>query len=131
MTSYYNIEELKHLRRALRNQPIPSEILMWSVLRGRKFMGYKFRRQYGIGRYIIDFYCPALQLAVEIDGASHTWPGAAERDHIRQQWIEKQGITVVRFLSSDVMKNLDGAVQRLEEVVKALMNNNPPPASVY
>lgn len=127
MTSYYNIEELKHLRRALRKQPIPSEILMWSVLRGRKFMNLKFRRQYGLGRYIIDFYCPSLHLAIEVDGESHTWPGAPERDRIRQEWIVKQGVTVVRFLSSEVINNIDGVLQRLEEVVKTVGSKNPPP----
>lgn len=103
----YIFKILEEYRRALRQQAIPSEAKMWMVLRNRQFLGLKFRRQYSIGLFIVDFYCPKLHLAIEVDGPSHYWPGRPEHDAQRQKWLEEHGITVVRFLSSEVIENLD------------------------
>lgn len=119
MTRLYNLTSLKKRRRQLRQQPIPSEAKFWMLLRNRQYRGLKFRRQYSIGWYILDFYCPALRLAIEIDGESHLARGRDIRDEQRQQWIERLGITVVRFLSSDVINNFDGVIERLDEVIKS------------
>ncbi len=120
MTSFNNIPQLKHRRRALRSQSVPSEIQMWAVLRGRKFLGLKFRRQHSVGWFIVDFYCPALRLAIEIDGEHHTRFGEDQRDIHRQSWIENQGVTIVRFASDEVNNNLDGVLRKLEVVVTKL-----------
>lgn len=125
MTSFYNTWAQKNRRRSLRNQPIPSEVVTWSLLRGRRLLGCKFRRQYGIGPYIIDFYCPSIRLAVEIDGETHFRPGQDVKDTARQQWIEQQGITFVRLTSDEVMGNLDGVVQKLEMEIKQLVERMP------
>lgn len=89
------------------------------VLRNRQFHNLKFRRQYSVGRFILDFYCPKLRLAIEIDGQSHFRPGRKQHDARRQQWLESHRIQVIRFLSSDVLENLDGLVQALDQAVQS------------
>jgi len=66
----YNHKEYKAVRRKLRKQEVSSEKILWSKLRNKQ-QKFRFRRQYGIGKYIVDFYCPKLKLAIEIDGATH------------------------------------------------------------
>ena len=97
-----------------------AEIIMWSRLKQRQMEGCKFRRQYSVGPYIIDFYCPELKLAIEIDGESHYREGAEEKDIIRQQWIESFGIRFLRFQNSEVYHNLYGVLDAIYETVAEL-----------
>ncbi len=76
----------------------------------------KFRRQYSVGRYILDFYCPEARLAVEVDGDSHFGDGAERRDAVRQQYIESFGIAFVRCTNGDVYGNLEGVLEEIERV---------------
>ena len=93
------------------------EMILWSRLKGRQLLGYKFRRQFSVGSYILDFYCPSLRLAIEIDGESHFNPEAKEYDSRRQRFIESLGISVVRFTNTDVRENLDGVLQMLARMI--------------
>ena len=68
MTELFNKTQGKQKRRELRRNMTKAELMIWSKLRRKQVCGYKFRRQYGVGSYIIDFYCPKIKLAVEIDG---------------------------------------------------------------
>jgi len=68
----FNIKSLKDRRRELRSNQTEFEKILWTSLRGRKLNGFKFHRQYSIGPYIVDFYCPFIRLAIEIDGGHHT-----------------------------------------------------------
>ena len=76
-----------------------SEIRVWLYLRRRKLDGWKFRRQHPIGPYVVDFYCPAARLVVELDGNSHDGSKDEYEDR-RQAWLESQGYRVLR-LSAD------------------------------
>lgn len=78
MTEHYNKKSEKEKRRKLRQNQTYSEKIVWRYLRNREMLGYKFRRQYSIDNYIIDFYCPRLQLAFEIDGEIHDDPDQME-----------------------------------------------------
>ena len=93
---------------------------MWNHLSRRQMNGYKFRRQQSVDQYVIDFYCPELKLAIEIDGDSHFMSGAEVQDKIRQEYIESFGIQFLRFTNEDVYKNIDGVCQtvynKIEEV---------------
>ncbi len=113
-------EERRHpmtyAARALRRRSTDSERLLWDQLRDRRFRGLKFRRQQPIGgRFVVDFYCPALQLAIEVDGLIHR--EQAVRDADRQQALEAEGITVVRLtveqLAGDVSAFLDALISSL------------------
>ena len=79
----------------------PAEVILWSKLRNKGVKGYKFRRQYGIEKFVIDFYCPQLKLALEVDGDSHFIEGSDSRDKERQLIIESFGITFLRFTNRE------------------------------
>jgi very-short-patch-repair endonuclease len=92
-------------------------------LKSRQVYGRKFRRQFSVGPYVVDFYCPALKLAIEIDGDSHFQPGEQEKDEKRQQLIESVGIQFLRFRNNEVRENLRGVLEaiwrKVEELNKA------------
>lgn len=119
MTEYFNRRDEKALRRRLRNDMPPAELLLWSKLRSKQLLGRRFRRQSSVGPYCRDFYCPEIRLANELDGDSHFTNVAKQRDHARQEWIESFGIRFVRFTNADVYENLDGV---LEVIAKAIEN---------
>ena len=77
--------------------------MIWRWLRGRRFAGIKFRRQQPIGRYVLDFYCDDLKLAVELDGLGH---GGAQ-DRRRTAWLNRHGIAVIRFRNQQVLDDPD------------------------
>jgi very-short-patch-repair endonuclease len=91
------------LRRKLRNNPTLAERILWHSLQNRRLLGFKFRRQAGIGRYIADFYCPKAKLVVEIDGESHATPETAAYDSIRTDFMRSLGLQVIRFSNHDVL----------------------------
>jgi len=105
--------KLKELARELRNNSTLSEVLLWKVLKGKQMCGYDFHRQKPIDKYIVDFYCPDLLLAIEIDGVSHF--GKAEYDEQRQRRLESLGVRFLRFTDSDVKTNLDSVVKAIEQ----------------
>ncbi|MHB8843903.1 MAG: endonuclease domain-containing protein [Nitrospirota bacterium] len=113
MTELFNRTEVKDKRRALRKEMPPAEVILWNVLRGKGLSGRKFRRQYSIGPYIVDFYCPQAKLAIEIDGESHFIEGAEMRDRERQKYIQAKGIQVLRFTNTDVYERLEGVVLQI------------------
>ncbi len=118
MTRYYNDSDGKPRRQSARANMPKAEVMLWSVLKGRKMLGCKFRRQYGIGAYQVDFYCSELRLAIELDGETHYVGDAQENDSRRQEFIESFGIRVVRFLNDDVYENLDGVWEAIAREVR-------------
>ena len=90
--------------RRLRRNETDAERAIWRLLRNRQFAKSKFRRQHPIGPYVVDFYCHDRRLVIEIDGGQHT----AERDRKRSQFLEKRGLTVLRFWNNEVLGNIDG-----------------------
>ncbi len=100
-----------------------AEVMLWSKLRGKNVKGYKFRRQYSVGSFIVDFYCAELKLAIEIDGESHFIEGSEDRDRKRQEFIESAGIRFIRFTNTDVYERLDGV---LEAIMARLPKNDLP-----
>jgi very-short-patch-repair endonuclease len=97
-----------------------SEVILWSKLKNRQMHGERFLRQYGVDQYVLDFYCPRLKLAIEIDGDSHFMPGAEEQDKARQEYIESFGIQFLRFTNEDVYKNIDGVCQTLYNRIEGI-----------
>ena len=95
--------------RELRRKLTLPEGLLWRVLRTRP-RGFKFRRQHPIGWYIVDFYCPAAKLVIEVDGEGHSMGDAPRHDEIRDDWQRKQGLRVIRFAAADMMSDLDSVV---------------------
>jgi very-short-patch-repair endonuclease len=118
MTRLFNRTSEKEKRRALRiNMPEP-EKRIWNRLRSRQVNGHKFRRQYSIGKFIVDFYCPEAKLAIEIDGDSHFTERQRLYDIARQEYIESKGIHVLRFTNKDITENVEGVLVRITESLK-------------
>ena len=80
---------------------------MWFWLRNRRFGNYKFRRQHPVGDYILDFYCAELKLCIELDGAHHEIDAVAEEDKARTQYLDRQGIMVLRIENETVRRDSD------------------------
>jgi very-short-patch-repair endonuclease len=120
MTRIYNRQSEKEKRRALRRNMTKAEVLLWLRLKNKQVLGYRFLRQYSVDRYVLDFYCPKLRLAIEVDGESHFVEGAEEYDRERQQYIEALGIKFLRFLNTEIYQNLQGVLQAINEKVTEL-----------
>ena len=112
-------EILKNAR-ALRQNKTNAEQLLWGLLRNRRFANKKFRRQHPLGRYILDFYCHEEQLAIELDGGQHNETSAKYYDTQRTEFINQQGIRVIRFWNNEVL-------QQTDSVLEALWNTLTPP----
>jgi very-short-patch-repair endonuclease len=110
MTDIFNKKEFVKKRQYLRNNMTKAEIILWSKLKGKQLNGLKFRRQYGINNYVVDFYCPELRLAIEVDGEVHCYDSRITYDKQRQRDIEALGIKVLRYSNNDVIKNLEGVL---------------------
>ena len=108
MSEVFNPVTSKESRRKLRSDMPKAERLLWWQIKNKQLAGLRFRRQHGIGPYIVDFYCPELNLAIELDGLSHDY--TVEYDIRRQAYIENLGIKVLRYANEDVLKNLDGVL---------------------
>ena len=124
--SIFNIQQHTYLRKDLRHNLTYPERKLWSALKHRQ-LGIKFRRQHGIGRYIVDFYCASLCMAIELDGNSHFNTEAIQYDRIRDDYLKSLGIHVIRIWNSDVMGNIDGVLAMLEHEIKNLALRQPPP----
>jgi very-short-patch-repair endonuclease len=96
--------------RVLRKAMTEPEVMLWSRLRGRGEGRPVFRRQYPLGNIILDFYCPAAKLAVEIDGSTHWTDEQVAKDQARDAWLNGQGIRVLRIGASEVFHNLSDVV---------------------
>ena len=110
MTEIFNQSSERQKRQLLRNHSPAAERRLWLRLRNRQLLGCRFRRQYSIGRYVLDFYCPQLKLAIEVDGDSHYQTDMPEHDQHRQRHIESLGIHFLRFANTDVLERLDDVV---------------------
>ena len=101
-----------------------AEQLLWSRLRHSQLSGYKFRRQQGIGKFIVDFYCPSDRLVIEVDGESHFVTDASRQyDAGRDLFLQSLGIRILRFLNTEIYTNLDSVV----EVILQHLTKSPQP----
>ena len=116
----YNNTGLKTRRRELRKNQTDAEKVMWRYLRRRAMEGLKFFRQYGIGPYTIDFYCPQIRLAIEIDGGQHAENNGMAKDTIRRKYLEKENISVIRFWNNEVLRQKEAVVEKIAETAVRL-----------
>ncbi len=102
----------------LRSNMPKAELILWSKLKSKGLDKYKFRRQYSVGKFVIDFYCPRLKLAIEVDGDSHFSDGSEVCDKERQNFIESFGISFLRFTNREIYENLDEVLAEIENQMK-------------
>ncbi len=128
---YSNLVQTKNFRKDLRKKQTKPEQLLWFGLR-KNNLNYKFRRQYGIEKYIVDFYCHELKLIIEVDGTDHSY--RYEEDIVRQNYLEKLGYKILRYRNKQVEETLEDVVvdiqmkcnQRIDELSLAKPHPRPP-----
>ncbi|WP_071590839.1 endonuclease domain-containing protein [Synechococcus sp. PCC 7336] len=108
-----NSPEIIQAARELRQRLTPAEVRLWNALKNRQINGLRFRCQHPVQGFIVDFYCPACRLVIEVDGSVHDSRG--EYDTARTEKLETFGYRVLRFGNEEVMENLDKVVERIVE----------------
>lgn len=121
MTILKNWHKLRTRRKELRNNPTPAEKYLWQFLKHKK-IGLKFRRQYSIGSYIVDFVCLDAHIIIEVDGSIHNSPEAQEYDKQRSDFLQECGYSVYRFKNEDVLFNTPAVI---DAIVKILQESMP------
>jgi very-short-patch-repair endonuclease len=106
-------DALLQAARVGRAEQTDAERLLWARLRNRRLENAKFRRQHPLGRYILDFYCHAARLVVEVDGSHHSGRDQAEYDKERTAWLQGEGLKVIRFTNREVLSEIEGVLQRI------------------
>ena len=123
MTKLYNRQQEKEKRRELRQNETYAEKCIWSQLRNRSFLGLKFKRQFSIDRYIIDFYCPEHKIAIEVDGSVHDMEEVKTNDKQRQTILESYGVKFIRVTNEEYFGNPNKAFDRIERELKDLIES--------
>ena len=112
----YN-SKLKKLARNLRNNPTKAEVILWKSLSGKQCFGYDFHRQKPIGNFIVDFFCQELMLVIEVDGISHNQESVIIRDREKEDFLNRLGITVLRFRDDEIYPENRDALMEIERYV--------------
>ena len=114
MDKNYNLA--KHLRQS----QTPQETILWNLLRNRKILNTKFKRQYPVGNYIVDFASPEIKLIIEIDGGQHNQTQNIEYDSQRTSFLNSLGYTVIRFWNNEINDNLEGVYEKISMTIENL-----------
>ena len=101
------------------------EVLLWNEIKQKKVHGFDFDRQRPIDKYIVDFYCKDLMLAIEVDGITHETQEEIEEDQKRQQRLEELGVTVLRFDDNQVRNDIENVISELEGWIEDWQEKNP------
>jgi very-short-patch-repair endonuclease len=110
--------------RELRAEQTPAEEVLWERLRGRRFLGLKFRRQFPVEGFIADFYCHDVKLIVEVDGPVHCEPQQAAHDENRDIVLRSLGLKLLRVTNSEVFQDLDAVLRQIAKAA-GLANRSP------
>ncbi|MEK7116582.1 MAG: endonuclease domain-containing protein [Patescibacteria group bacterium] len=111
----FNNKPLIDRRRELRKNQTDVEKKLWECLRGKRFCGLKFYRQFSIGPYILDFYCPKLRLGIELDGDKHMEGGAVLYDRDREKILQASNIKIIRFWNDEVENNVETVLEKIKK----------------
>lgn len=112
---------IRNRARVLRKNMTDAELRLWSRLRRRQVNGFRFRRQFPLGRYVVDFICLEVRLIVELDGGQHA--ENVESDRKRDEWLHAQNFKVLRFWNGQVLQETDADL----EAIMVALNSTPPP----
>ncbi len=101
-----------------------TELFLWNKIRRKQLYGHQFYRQRNIGNYIVDFYCPAAKLIIEVDGGQHYSEDGITRDKQRDDYLSNLGLKILRFSDREVFKNTEGVI---EKICHCLIKSPPTP----
>jgi len=122
---YYS-PHLKTIAQKLGRDSTRSEIILWKHLKGKKVQGFDFNRQKPVGKYIVDFYCSRLKLAIEVDGYTHRFDKAVKKDEEKGKYLERVGIRLFRFTDEDVRNDIQTVLQRIKMAITKLTAGHTP-----
>ena len=114
-----NPKKTKKQRQFLRNNMTKWEVRLWNDLKGKKMFGFKVRRQYGIENFILDYYCPKLKLAIEVDGDVHYFKKKINTDARKNNKLAEEGIKLIRLKNEDLAEDYESVIVYLEDIFKA------------
>ncbi len=123
MTRIYNRLSEKEKRRMLRRNMTRAEILLWIQLKNKQILGLRVLRQYSVGAYVLDFYIPRIQLAIEVDGVTHCSDQEREYDKHRQEEIESLGIKFLRCTNYEVSSKMPSVLESIKAKARELMTS--------
>ena len=118
----HNKKSLKPIRKSLRNYSTSAEAVLWTKIKNKQIEGLKFRRQHSIANYVVDFYCPQLNLAIELDGEFHASYQDIIRDKKRDSSLSDFGIKILRFENKIVFENPEEIINQIKNI---LNTSNP------
>lgn len=118
----YNNKSLKERRKELRNHQTPAEKILWRRISKNKIKRLRFLRQYGVGSYVIDFYCPKIRLGIELDGSVHKEEENKIYDRDREKFLENLDIEIIRFWNDDVLNNIENVQDKLLNKIEQMSN---------
>ena len=114
----HNTAEMKQMRRYLRSNSTSAEATLWGLINGNKLLDTRWRRQFSVGAYILDFYCPELKIAIELDGAPHFTANGTVGDFVRDRFLkEQEGIVILRFENKMVWNNTPELIQTIKDAI--------------
>lgn len=125
MTILYNQAWGRERRKELRREATEAEKALWDLLRDRQILDVKFRRQYGVGGYILDFYAPQLKFAIEVDGPIHDTKFSKDYDRIRDEYLDDVGIQVIRVKNDDVLNYSVELIEQVKLILRERMDRFP------
>lgn len=115
---YYSPPVVRQRAKELRWPQTPAEAALWERLQNKQLYGLKFRRQHPLHHFILDFYCHAHQLVIEVDGGIHQHQ--QEYDAARTEWLTQRGFTVIRFRNEDVLHDIETVLQKIAKACKVI-----------
>lgn len=116
---HFNLSQLKQRRRQLRSRSTPSESLLWNQLRNNQ-LGCKFKRQYSVDGYVMDFYSPSQKLGIELEGGIHLKNSQQKYDAYRFNYLKEFGIHIIRFSNQLVDNNITSVVSQIKNIIGSL-----------
>jgi len=120
--------KLKEFAKKLRNNSTKSEIILWLKLKNKQLYNYKFIRQKPIDNYILDFYCPELELGIELDGYSHELVEVFHKDLKKEKRLNELGIAILRFKDEQVFYNIENVIKEIEFYIFEFEKHTPNPS---
>jgi len=114
----FNNQSLKNRRRELRANQTDAEKKLWEFLRGKRFHGLKFHRQFSVGEYILDFYCPKFRIDIELDGNQHKKDETVLYDKDRGRVLQASNIKVIRFWNNEIENNIERVLEKILSEIK-------------
>ena len=108
--------------RKLRKNQTDAERILWNKLRDRQICDVKFRRQYSIDRYILDFYSPEYKLGIEADGGQHYIDYGKKYDELRMKKLSKEGIQILRYSNIDILNNVEDVCEDICRTLTSILS---------